>query len=356
MGFAKLFLLLPILFSALTLECSTAQSFNCSSPSSCRALVGYITVNETNLGAIQSLFNVKNLRNLLGANNLPPSTPRNYTIPAQQVIKVPINCVCNENTGTSNGAPIYRIQEGDGLYHIAAEVFSRLVPYPQIAAANGIKDPNVIIVGEDLKIPLPCSCDDVNGEKVVHYAHMVKSGSTLLEIAGKFGTDAETLARINGITPEKLKADQPIDVPLQACNSSIRTESLDFPLLVANSTYVFTANGCVRCTCDAANWTLHCEPSQNKPSKWETCPSMQCEGSEGLSLGGSTTSGCNQSTCSYAGFNNSIIFTSLVQDSSCSTSSPPSSEPSPINDGSRISLNIWDMLSMLVLLCFHLFQ
>ncbi|XWS67635.1 hypothetical protein CRYUN_Cryun04dG0022600 [Craigia yunnanensis] len=348
MGFAKLFLLLPILLSALsTLEYSTAQSFNCSSPSSCHALVGYITVNNTNVGAIQSLFNVTTFRSLLGANNLPLSTQRNHTIPAKQVIKVPINCVCYNNTGTSNRAPIYTVQAGDGLYHIAAEIFSRLVLFPQIQAANGIPDPNLITPGQRLKIPLPCSCDEVDGDRVVHYAHVVKSGSSLEEIAREFGTDEETLATINGITAENmLKADQPIDVPLKACNSSIRTDSLDFPLLAANGTYVFTANGCVRCSCDASNnWILHCEPSQIKPSKWETCPSMRCEG---LSLGNSTTSGCNRSTCSYAGFNSSAIFTSLVQDSSCSTSSPS-------NDVSRISLN-WDFLSILVLLSFHLFQ
>ncbi|XWS62574.1 hypothetical protein CRYUN_Cryun06bG0022700 [Craigia yunnanensis] len=348
MDFAKLFLLLPILLSALsTLEYSTAQGFNCSSPSACHALVGYITVNNTNLGAIQSLFNVKNLRSLLGANNLPLSTQRNQTIPAEQIIEVPINCVCYNNTGTSNGAPIYTVQAGDGLFHIAAEVFSRLVLFPQIQAANGIPNPDLITIGQKLKIPLPCSCDDVDGKRVVHYAHVVKSGSTLEEIAREFGTDEQTLATINGIKTENdLKADQPIDVPLKACNSSVRIDSLDFPFLAANGTYVFTANGCVRCTCDAANnWTLHCEPSQNTPSKWKTCPSMQCEG---LSLGNSTTSGCNRTICSYAGFNNSTIFTSLVQDSSCSTSSPS-------NDVSRISLN-WDFLSILVLLSFHLFQ
>ncbi|TYG39792.1 hypothetical protein ES288_D12G043900v1 [Gossypium darwinii] len=255
MGFA----LLPVLVSVLTIQYSAAQSFKCSSsdPSTCHALVGYITVNNTNLGAIQSLFSVKNLRSLLGANNLPLNTKRSYAIPAQQVIKVPINCLCNNNTGTSSGAPIYTVQPGDGLYHIAAEVFSRLLLYQQIAAANNIRDANLITIGDKLKIPLPCSCDEVDGQKVVHYAHMVKSGSSLGEIAQEFGTNEETLARINGIKADSdLKADQPIDVPLKACNSSVSSDSFDFPLLAANGTYLFTANGCVKCMCDAANnWT-----------------------------------------------------------------------------------------------------
>ncbi|XVE48746.1 hypothetical protein DITRI_Ditri01bG0026800 [Diplodiscus trichospermus] len=320
MGFAKRFLLLPLLLlSALsTLEFSTALGFNCSSPARCSALLGYITVNNTNLGAIQSLFNIKDIGNLLGANDLAPSTPRSYNISKNQVIKVPINCVCYNNNGTPSDPPVYKVQPNDGLYHVAAEVFSRLVTYPQIQAFNGIPDPNKIDVGQELKIPLPCSCDDVNGEKVVHYAHVVKGGSSLEEIAREFGTDNVTLARINGISGDaELKADQPIDVPLKACNTSIRPDSLDSSLRAANGTYVVTANGCVRCTCDAANkWTLNCEPSQNKPSKWESCPSMQCEGSS-LSLGNSSnaTSGC-RSTCSYAGFNNATIFTTVVQDCS----------------------------------------
>ncbi|MBA0878719.1 hypothetical protein Goshw_029502 [Gossypium schwendimanii] len=348
MGFSKLFVIILGLLLALTLDQCTAQEFRCSSPSSCRALVGYITVNNTNLGAIQSLFNVTSFQSLLGANDLPLSTPRNRTIAARQLIRVPINCACYNGTGTSSGGPTYTIQPGDGLYHIAAEVFSQLVLFPQIAAANNISNPDLIVVGDTLQIPLPCSCDDIDGQKVVHYAHVVEPNSTLPEIAQEFGTDEATLARINGITAQnQLKAEQPIDVPLKACNSSVRSDSLDFPLLAANGTYVFTANGCVRCTCEAANnWTLQCEASQNRPSRWERCPSMQCEDSQGLSLGNVTTSGCSRTTCSYAGFNNSTIFTTLVQDSSCTTSTPS-------NDVSRIKLK-WDIVIVSVLLCLHL--
>lgn len=216
MGFSKLFAVILGFLLALTLDHCIAQDFRCSSPSSCRALVGYITVNNTNLGAIQSLFNVTSFPSLLGANDLPLSTARNRTIAARQLIRVPINCVCYNGTGTSSGGPTYTVQPGDGLYHIAADVFSQLVLFPQIAAANNISDLNLIVVGENLKIPLPCSCDDVDGQKVVHYAHVVVRNSTLPEIAQEFGTDEATLARINDITAQnQLKADQPIDVPLR---------------------------------------------------------------------------------------------------------------------------------------------
>lgn len=38
-----------------------------------------------------------------------------------------------------------------------------------------------------------------------------------------------------------------------ACTSMISNTSLDYPLLVPNGTYVFTAANCVMCKCDAAN-------------------------------------------------------------------------------------------------------
>jgi hypothetical protein len=62
---------------------------------------------------------------------------------------------------------------------------------------------------------------------------------------------------------------------------------------------------------------LQCEASGIKPSNWSTCPVMQCEGGL-LSIDNSTTSGCNITTCAYAGFNkNQSIFTTLATRSTC---------------------------------------
>ena len=60
---------------------------------------------------------------------------------------------------------------------------------------------------------------------------------------------------------------------------------------------------------------LQCEPSGNKPSNWSTCPAMQCE--DGFStIGNTTTSGCNTTTCAYAGFSrDQKIFTTLATQS-----------------------------------------
>ncbi|KAJ6395610.1 hypothetical protein OIU77_020794 [Salix suchowensis] len=74
----------------------------------------------------------------------------------------------------------------------------------------------------------------------------------------------------------------------------------------------------------------------NHPN-WSTCPAMQCESSL-LSIGNSTTSGCNITTCAYAGFNKTqTIFTTLATRSTCPVTEAPG------NYASRIGLS-WDFL------------
>ncbi|GAV60111.1 LOW QUALITY PROTEIN: LysM domain-containing protein/MatE domain-containing protein [Cephalotus follicularis] len=319
--FTSLLLLLTtlLLLSSLT----TAQPFKCTVNSTCHALVGYKLPNTTSLSSIQTLFGIKKFKSLLGANNLPISTPQNQTMNATQTIKVPIPCFCVNGTGVSNKVPVYTVQKDDGLYHIAAEIFSGLLLYQTIADHNNISNVNDIALGQNLWIPLPCSCDDVDGEEVVHYAHVVEAGSSLEVIESEFGTPTQTVMSVNGIANDsQLIAGAVLDIPLKACSSSIRSDSEDSPLLVSNDTYVLTANQCVKCQCMAANnWTLQCEPSLLNPlpvSNWSTCPSMQCEGLNILSVGNTTLNGCNSTTCAYAGYSaNRTIFTTLDTVSTC---------------------------------------
>ncbi|KAL6346924.1 hypothetical protein AAG906_003041 [Vitis piasezkii] len=334
MGSATLLLALFFL-SVLTTVPKVQAAFTCNSTTrstTCSALIDYVSPNTTTLSAIQTLFDVKNLRTLLGANSLPTSTSPNQSVAAKDKIVIPFRCRCSNGTGISNHRPVYTVQKDDGLYHIAAEVFAGLVTYQEIQAVNNISDANLIEVGQELWIPLPCSCDEVNGSKVVHYGHVVEAGSSVELIAEEYGTTQETLLRLNGITdPKNLQAGAVLDVPLKACTSMVaNNNSLDYPLLVANGTYVYTANSCVMCKCDSANnWTLQCEPSQLKLSN-RTCPSMQCEGSS-LYIGNSTSAGCNQTTCAYAGYTSQMILTTLVEENTCSAR----------NDAQKIGLQVW---------------
>ncbi|KAJ6717026.1 LYSM DOMAIN-CONTAINING GPI-ANCHORED PROTEIN 2 [Salix koriyanagi] len=186
-----------------------------------------------------------------------------------------------------------------------------------------------------LWIPLPCSCDDVDGVKVVQYGHVMEDGSSLELIGQEYGT----------------KVAEIFDGEHSACNSSVREDSLDSPFLVPNNTYFLTASNCVKCKCDAANnWILQCDPSRIKPSNWSTCPAMQCEDSS-LTVGSTTVSSCNTTTCAYAGYNSDQnIFTTLATQSTCPVTTAPGGSPG--NFASRIGLS-WNYLFISIhLICF----
>ncbi|XP_052194773.1 lysM domain-containing GPI-anchored protein 2 [Diospyros lotus] len=347
---------LPALF--LVYAAVMADAFTCNSTgASCNGLVGYVSPNATTLSHIKTLFAIKNLRSLLGANGLSLSTPSNQTVAANQTIRIPFPCICGNGTGRPKNPPVYKVVSGDGLDHIARDVFSGLVTYQQIQEFNHIKDASVILAGQPLKIPLPCSCDELGGgERFVHYGHMVEPGSTVDGLAQEFGASPEAILRLNGLSdPKDLMANVAIDIPLKACTSMVSNSSLDYPLLVANGTYSFTAANCVRCKCEAANnWTLQCEPSQVNSSLWRVCPSMQCEGSENLSLGNTTSSSCSRTTCAYAGYTNQTILTVLAPESTCPASDDNNNNATKFSCWSWSFILIW--IHLMMLLCLHFVQ
>ncbi|KAJ6310934.1 hypothetical protein OIU76_015620 [Salix suchowensis] len=215
MGFARILVCL-LFYSSFTTISVAQQAFRCTEKTPCHSLVGYKSPNTTSISSIQKLFGVKNRHSLLGANNLPLSTPSNYVIREQQVIKIPIPCICFNGTGASNKMPIYTVQPGDTLSYIASDVFMGLLTYPRIQQVNQIENPDKINASQELWIPLPCSCEEVEGERVVHYAHLVEAGSTVEEIAAMFGTTNDTLYRLNGIVNNsQLIAETAFDVPLK---------------------------------------------------------------------------------------------------------------------------------------------
>uniref|UniRef100_A0A6N2L4J0 LysM domain-containing protein n=1 Tax=Salix viminalis TaxID=40686 RepID=A0A6N2L4J0_SALVM len=215
MGFARILVCLLFYSSFATISVAQ-QAFKCTAGKTCRSIVGYKSPNTTSISSIQKLFGVKNRHSLLGANNLPLSTQSNYVIREQTVIKIPIPCICFNGTGASNKMPIYTVQPDDTLYYIANDVFMGLLTYPRIQQVNQIENPNLINVSQELWIPLSCSCEEVDGERVMHYAHLVEEGSTVEEIAEMFGTTNDTLYRLNGIANNsQLYAETAFDVPLK---------------------------------------------------------------------------------------------------------------------------------------------
>ncbi|RZC45707.1 hypothetical protein C5167_038664 [Papaver somniferum] len=267
--------------------------FTCKSntTSKCKSLAGYVSPNATTLSSIVSLFGITDFNSLLGANNLPLRTKPSKSVAAKDTIKIPFTCSCKNGTGISDKGPIYKVQSGDSLYHIATVLFGFLVTADEIAAVNNISNPDLIVVDQLLRIPLPCNCDDVEGNQVLHYAHKVSPNKSLEMIAKEFGTTEESLLTLNNLTDAKqLEAESILDVPLRVCTSMIRNTSADYPLLLSNGTYTFTANNCVKCSCDSSgkywetfqepkNWTLYCEeasPQKVKVSNWKECPTTEC--------------------------------------------------------------------------------
>uniref|UniRef100_A0A0E0J2Y8 Protein kinase domain-containing protein n=1 Tax=Oryza nivara TaxID=4536 RepID=A0A0E0J2Y8_ORYNI len=199
--------ILFLLLLATSSSSASAANFTCTTvQAACQSAIGYTTRNATTYAELLSLFNTSTLAELLRANGLPPTAmPPDTAIPAAATVTVPFRCLCNVATrvGRSDYRPIYLVGSQDGLDAIARKVFDGFVTYQEIADASNIPDPNKIFVGQELWIPLPCSCDQVDGHNVTHFAYKVRTVDTTSAIAAKFGVLESTLMRINGITDPK---------------------------------------------------------------------------------------------------------------------------------------------------------
>ncbi|OVA11176.1 Peptidoglycan-binding lysin domain [Macleaya cordata] len=211
---SDLLLLLVFTFTAATAQRQLGFRCNYTSTSRCKALVGYICPKDTTLSNITNLFGIEGgLHSLLVENSLPLNTTPDQLVAAKQTIRIPFNCSCSNGTGISDKHPIYKVTPSDGLANIAENIFSFLVFFQQIATVNKIADPNKIEVGQELWIPLPCSCDPVDGVQVVHYGQVLQFNNSLEMIAQEFGTTTETLLKLNGLDNVP-RGQTVIDVPL----------------------------------------------------------------------------------------------------------------------------------------------
>ncbi|XP_037432971.1 chitin elicitor-binding protein-like [Triticum dicoccoides] len=304
--------LLLLTLAVLSPTPAAAARFACNATapraSTCQALVSYSPPNATTLAAVRALFQLRSHRALLASNDLPLSTPT--TAPAPFPVRVRLPCLCSGGAGATFQRPTYKVRAGDTLDAVARGAFAGLVTYRDIAAANNISDPNRVAVGQELWVPLPCSCDPVGGEPVVHLTYVAPAGSSVAGIAEEYGTTEETILALNRMPDAKsLLAGQVLDVPLRACSSAISNSAIDRNLRVPNASYILTANNCIMCGCSSTSWQLDCQPTQGlTPS----CPAAKCGD---LFLGNtstSATSACQSTTCSYAGYTNGTSFTILA--------------------------------------------
>ena len=105
---------------------------------------------------------------------------------------------------------IYTVRAGDTLSEIADKYN---VNYAKLATYNNIPNPNVIRVGQKIKIPKNLATNEAK-PKDEPIVHIVKSGETLSEIAAKYGTTYQKLATYNNISnPNVIRVGQKIKIP-----------------------------------------------------------------------------------------------------------------------------------------------
>ena len=100
---------------------------------------------------------------------------------------------------------IYVVQAGDTLSSVARRYG---VSVNDLASANGLINPNLIYVGQRLKIPAtstvaptatPKSTSTLPTKPAANHIYVVQSGETLFRIALKYGTSVEALVSVNNL-------------------------------------------------------------------------------------------------------------------------------------------------------------
>jgi spore germination protein len=105
---------------------------------------------------------------------------------------------------------IYVVKPGDNLYSIANRYGTT---YSAIDAANELDNPNQLVVGQSLVIP------------IIGQFYFVQPGDSLYSIGQRFGISAQELARVNNI---------PVDSPLNA-GLRLYIPEQDEPTIEANA-------------------------------------------------------------------------------------------------------------------------
>jgi LysM repeat protein len=99
--------------------------------------------------------------------------------------------------GSSGGGGIHVVQRGETLYSIARRYGTTTAA---LVSANGLRNPNFIYAGQRLTIPGGGGSSRGGGSAPSTTAvHVVQRGETLYSIARRYGTTAAALAAANGL-------------------------------------------------------------------------------------------------------------------------------------------------------------
>jgi len=141
---------------------------------------------------------------IANANNL--ANPNILSV--GQVLNLPGGTSSNPGpTPSPQTETTYVVLAGDNLFRIGLKFG---ISWVQIAEANGLVNPNVITVGDELKIPV-----DAPGPAPA-FSHVVKPGETLFLISLQYGVSWPSIAEANNLTsPYVIYVGQTLEIPGQ---------------------------------------------------------------------------------------------------------------------------------------------
>lgn len=91
---------------------------------------------------------------------------------------------------------VYIVEAGDTLSEIAAEHGTTVA---KLVELNSIENPNLIHIGQEIKLPAALVVKDETTEKPAVNVYIVKKGDTLSKIAAEYRTTVQKLVMLNGI-------------------------------------------------------------------------------------------------------------------------------------------------------------
>lgn len=110
-----------------------------------------------------------------------------------------VGCTTGGQPPVVVGPCYYVVKAGDSLAAIAAAYGTTR---DQLAAANGIKNPNILLLGQKLIVPCKTGTKPPPGDACTWY--VVQRGDTLTKIAVRFGTSVPAIVQRNGMSNANL--------------------------------------------------------------------------------------------------------------------------------------------------------
>ena len=112
--------------------------------------------------------------------------------------------------GSGDGTTTYTVEAGDSLYGIAARFD---VSADAILQANGMSDGSLILIGQELTIPLPAA-GGAGSAPGGSTEYTIEAGDSLFALAARFDTTVDAILDANGIAdPSLIYVGQVLDIP-----------------------------------------------------------------------------------------------------------------------------------------------